>query len=192
MCWVALDRGIRLIRDYGFRGPAKRWTRERDLIKDTVLCDGVDRERGNLIRAFDDPGLDASLLLVPMTGFLPGDDARIVRTIDRIRDELGSGELVHRYLGDDGLPGREGAFLACSFWLAHALALAGRVEEARDVFDRSCGHANDVGLLPEEIDPDTGAFLGNFPQGLSHVALVNAAVAIRRAEEHGPSSDPSG
>ena len=178
LCWVALDRGVRLVRECGLRGPADAWARERDRVRDAVLRDGVDPQRGTLKRAFDDDSVDASLLLVPMTGFLPAGDPRMVRTIDAVRADLGAGELVYRYRGDDGLSGREGAFVACSFWLAHALALAGRRDEACEIFERTCARANDVGLLPEEIDPETGAFLGNFPQGLSHIALLNAAIAL--------------
>jgi GH15 family glucan-1,4-alpha-glucosidase len=181
MCWVALDRGIRFVRELGRQGPAERWEVERDRIRETVMSDGVDPAQGNFKRAFDDPALDASLLLIPIAGFLPGDDPHVLRTIERIREELASDDLVHRYRCDDGLPGREGPFVACSFWLAHALALAGRHHDACDVFERTCRRANDVGLLPEEIDPDSGAFLGNFPQGLSHIALLNAALAIARA-----------
>jgi alpha,alpha-trehalase len=116
-----------------------------------------------------------------MMGFLPGDDERVLATIERVRTELGHDELVLRYRTDDGLSGDEGAFLPCSFWLAQALACVGRHDEAADVFERACGRANDVGLLPEEIDPVTGDFLGNFPQGLSHLALLAAAGAL---EDH--------
>jgi GH15 family glucan-1,4-alpha-glucosidase len=181
MCWVALDRGVRLVRRFGLQGPADAWERERDRVKQAVLQHGVDPERGNFTRAFGDPSLDASLLQLPIVGFLPGDD-RVRRTVDRVRDALGRGELVYRYRGDDGLPGTEGAFMACSFWLAQALAVDGRVDEACEVFERACARANDLGLLPEEIDPEDGRFLGNFPQGLSHIALVNTASTIEKLE----------
>jgi GH15 family glucan-1,4-alpha-glucosidase len=117
------------------------------------------------------------------------------RTIERVRRELGRGELLYRYRCDDGLPGREGAFLSCSFWLAHALALAGRLKEARDVFTDACRRGNDLGLFPEEIDPETGGFLGNFPQGLSHIAMLNAAVVLSDAAREGdkrPRDEPEG
>ena len=183
MCWVALDRGVRLVRELGFRGPDDAWTRQRDAVRAAVLHQGVDSSHGGLMRAFDDPSTDASLLLIPSTGFLPGQDPRIARTIARVREELGERDLLYRYRGDDGLPGREGAFVACSFWLAHALALAQRADEALRVFERTCRRANDVGLFAEEIDPASGAFLGNFPQGLSHIALVRAALAIARSNQ---------
>ena len=181
MCWVALDRGLRLARLLGEDAPVTTWERERDRIRAAVLRDGVNAESGGFARAFDDPAIDASLLELPIVGFLPGDDERVLITIERVRAELGRGDLVMRYRSDDGLTRGEGAFLTCSFWLAHALASAGRRDEALDVFDRACGRANEVGLLPEEIDPETGSFLGNFPQGLSHLALLAAATAL---EDH--------
>ncbi|MGH9304036.1 MAG: glycoside hydrolase family 15 protein, partial [Acidimicrobiales bacterium] len=178
MCWVALDRGVRLARGLRLPGPVERWEQERDELKRTILDEGVDPRRGNFIRAFGDLALDAALLQIPLVGFLPGDDPRVLRTIDCIRADLGDGDLVRRYRGEDGLSGRDGAFVACSFWLAHALVLGGRVAEGTAVFEAACSRANQLGLLPEEIDPDTGGFLGNFPQGLSHIALIHAALAI--------------
>jgi GH15 family glucan-1,4-alpha-glucosidase len=178
MCWVALDRGLHLARLLREDAPVAEWERERDEIHAAVLLHGVDADRGTFTRAFDDPVVDASLLELPIVGFLPGDDERVVATIKRVRAELGHDDLVMRYRADDGLSGDEGAFLPCSFWLAHALACAGRRDEAADVFERACARANDVGLLPEEIDPVTGVFLGNFPQGLTHLALLAAAGAM--------------
>ena len=131
---------------------------------------------------FDEPRLDAALLEIPIYGFLPGEDPRVTGTIDAIRRELGRGELLYRYHTDDELSGSEGAFLACSFWLVQALVANGRQDEAWEVFDAVVARANPLGLLPEEIDPDTGAFLGNYPQGLTHIALVNAAAALRDPE----------
>lgn len=192
MCWVALDRGIRLARDFRLPGPIERWAEEASELRATVLGEGVDRQRGNLMTAFGDPSLDAALLLVPVVGFLPGDDPLVTTTIERIRQELGHGELVRRYVTDDGLPGQEGAFLACSFWLAQALVLAGESGEALRVFDAACARANQLGLLPEEIDVATGDFLGNFPQGLSHIALVNAALALDRVSRGSPQSSGAG
>ena len=178
MCWLALDRGLRLAELLGEDAPVADWERERDEIHAAVLLHGIDADRGTFMRAFDDPVVDASLLQLPIVGFLPGDDERVVATVERVRIELGHDDLVMRYRADDGLSGDEGAFLPCSFWLAHALACAGRHHEATGVFERACGRANDVGLLPEEIDPVTGVFLGNFPQGLSHLALLAAAGAL--------------
>ncbi len=184
MCWVALDRGVRLARDFGLRAPVRRWAHEANELRAAVLADGVDKRRGNFVRAFDDLSLDAALLLVPIVGFLPGDDRRVIRTIERIQAELTDGVLVRRYDADDDLPGKEGAFLPCSFWLAQALALAGEHAEAQRVFEGACDQANDLGLLPEEIDASSGTFLGNFPQGLSHIALVNAALALDPTAVH--------
>ena len=181
MCWVALDRGLRLARLLGEEAPVAIWEHERDRIREAVLRDGVNADSGGFARAFDDPAIDASLLELPIVGFLPDEDERVLNTIERVRAELGRGDLMMRYRSDDGLSRGEGAFLTCSFWLAHALACAGRRDDALDVFDRACGRANEVGLLPEEIDPETGSFLGNFPQGLSHLALLAAATAL---EDH--------
>ncbi|MGH9299289.1 MAG: glycoside hydrolase family 15 protein [Acidimicrobiales bacterium] len=180
MCWVALDRGLRLARDFGLTAPVERWANAAKEVRSAVLTKGVDPRHGNLVRAFGDDEVDAALLLVPVVGFLPGSDPRIKKTIERVRHELGSSDLIRRYRADDGLPGSEGAFLPCSFWLAHALALAGEHAEACDVFEAACTRANDLGLLPEEIDSETGAFLGNFPQALSHIALIQAALALER------------
>lgn len=178
MCWVALDRGLRLAAMLRLDAPVAEWERARDEIHAAVLLQGIDAERGTFMRAFDDPVIDATLLQLPIVGFLPGDDERVVATIERVRIELGHDDLVMRYRADDGLPGDEGAFLPCSFWLAHALACAGRRDEATSVFERASSRSNDVGLLPEEIDPVTGRFLGNFPQGLSHLDLLAAAGAL--------------
>jgi GH15 family glucan-1,4-alpha-glucosidase len=178
MCWVALDRALRLSRLLDEDAPVAEWERSRDEIEAAVLGHGVDPETGGFVRAFDDPVMDASLLELPIVGFIPGDDHRMTATVDRVRRELGRGDLVMRYEAEDGLRGREGAFVPCSFWLAHALACAGRYDQAHDVFERACERANDLGLLPEEVDPETGTFLGNFPQGLSHLALLGAAAAL--------------
>jgi GH15 family glucan-1,4-alpha-glucosidase len=178
MAWVALDRGVRLAREFRLRGAVDRWERERDRLKALVLERGVDPRTGVFRQAFESSEVDAALLLIGTTGFLPPADERIGRTIDAVRDRLGDRDLVYRYRAADGLDGDEGAFVACSFWLAQALAMAGRTAEADEVFDAACARSNDVGLLPEEIDPASGAFLGNMPQALSHMALINAAVAI--------------
>jgi GH15 family glucan-1,4-alpha-glucosidase len=178
MCWVAIDRALELSRLLDLEAPVDRWERARDEITAAVLRDGVDPDSGSFVRAFDDRVIDASLLELPIVGFLPGDDPRVLATLERVRSELGREDLVMRHPGDDGLAGHEGAFLPCSFWLAHALALAGRGDEADEIFERACGRANELGLLPEEIDPETGRFLGNFPQGLTHLALLAAARAL--------------
>jgi GH15 family glucan-1,4-alpha-glucosidase len=181
MAWVALDRGLRLATEFGLRGDTEGWRQARDRVRSAVLDRGIDPATGAFRQALGSDDVDASLLLIGTTGFLPPSDGRLQRTIDVVRERLGRGDLVYRYRAADGLPGDEGAFVACSFWLAEALAGAGRVAEAEDVFDAACARSNDVGLLPEEIDPASGAFAGNFPQALSHIALINAATAIDRA-----------
>jgi GH15 family glucan-1,4-alpha-glucosidase len=181
MAWVALDRGVRLANDFRLRAPIARWEAARDELRATVLERGIDD--GSFIRAFGSTEVDAALLLISRTGFVPPDDHRMLRTIERVRAELGQEDLVYRYLGADGVPGHEGAFLPGSFWLAETHAAAGKLDEARGIFAAAAARANDVGLLPEEIDVATGQFLGNYPQALSHIALVNALAAINRAEQ---------
>ncbi|MGZ4154445.1 MAG: glycoside hydrolase family 15 protein [Actinomycetota bacterium] len=178
MAWVALDRGVQLAREFHLRGDIDGWERERDAVKSAVLEHGIDPATGAFRQAFGTSDADAALLLIGSTRFLPSSDERVRRTIDVVRNRLERDGLVHRYRGVDGLDGDEGAFVACSFWLAQALALAGRRREAEQVFTAMCERSNDVGLLPEEIDPQTDAYLGNMPQALSHMALINAATAI--------------
>jgi GH15 family glucan-1,4-alpha-glucosidase len=142
-------------------------------------------------QAFDSDVLDASALMMPMVGFLPGDDPRMRATLEAIATGLTDDRgQVYRYRGPDGLEGEEGTFLLCTFWLAEAWALAGEVERARETFAQAVQYANDVGLLAEEVEPESGELLGNFPQAFSHIGLVNAAWALSQAEERAPS--PSG
>ncbi len=184
MCWVALDRAVDLA---GFIGAEAdrviRWREERDEIRRAILEQGWSERAGAFAQTFGGDALDASALLLPIVGFLPGDDPRVRATVDaiaeRLTDPLG---LVYRYRVTDGLRGEEGAFLLCTFWLAHALVLAGEVARAREVFGRAAAFVNDLGLLAEEVDGATGELLGNFPQAFSHVGLVNAAWAIAQAE----------
>ena len=185
-CWVALDRALRLARDAGLTGDIAGWRRERAAIRRAILRDGYDRELGAFTQTLGEPVLDASALAIPMVGFLPATDPRVVSTIDRIGERLTSNGLVYRYLTEDGIPGGEATFVLCSFWLVDALAHSGRLDEAHALFERVAGYANDVGLLAEEIDPTTGDLLGNHPQGFSHLALIQAALGIARSEEHGP------
>ncbi len=182
MCWVALDRGIAIAEEHGFDAPLDRWRAVRNEIREAVLERGYSEERGAFVRAFDDDALDATALLVPFVGFLPFDDERVQRTVEAIRTGLTTEEgLVRRYDGDDGLPGEEGTFVLCSFWLVDALALSGRVEEAREVFLGVLDYANPLGLLAEVIDEDGGVQVGNYPQAFSHVGLVNSALYLGRA-----------
>ncbi len=186
MCWVALDRAVELADLIGGTPHVERWTGVRDEIRETVLREGWSEAAGAFTQSFGATALDASNLMMPIVGFLPADDPRVLATLDATQAQLTDGRgLVYRYLtegGDDGLAGGEGTFLLCTFWLAQALALAGRVERAREVFERAVASANDVGLLAEEVDPATGELLGNFPQAFSHIGLVNAAWAIAEAE----------
>ena len=180
MAWVAVDRAIKAIEEYGLDGPIDDWRSLRDEIKDTVLERAVD-ERGVFTQAFDSPHLDANLLLIPLVGFLPFDDERVVATVDAIVDELMVEGYLLRYQTDsgvDGLSGDEGAFLLCSFWLAQVWAMQGRSDDATELFERLLALRNDVGLLAEEVDPRDGTLLGNMPQAFSHLAIVNTAMAL--------------
>jgi GH15 family glucan-1,4-alpha-glucosidase len=178
MCAVALDCAVALAeRGYLPQRNVQTWRQESAAVRDFVETLGFSEAKGSYIRAVDDDGVDASLLLAVLAGYDRPQAARLEGTVAAVRRELGRGPLLERYLGDDGVPGEEGAFVACSFWLAEALARQGRVDEATALMDELLAKANDVGLYAEELDR-TGAFLGNFPQGLSHLALINAAVAI--------------
>ncbi|MEU1481093.1 glycoside hydrolase family 15 protein [Streptomyces sp. NPDC005760] len=190
MAWVAADRAVRALETYpDLRGDLDGWRALRDEVHREVCEKGFDPERNTFTQSYGSGELDASLLLIPRTGFLPPDDPRVVGTIDAIRAELDHGGLVRRYSAEepavDGLPGGEGTFLVCSFWLADALHMTGRTKEARDLFERLLGLANDVGLLSEEYDPVAGAQLGNFPQAFSHIGLVNTALTLFGGQEAG-------
>ena len=183
MAWVAMDRAISLYGDTpGVEAPMERWLATRDAIRDEVLARGVD-DQGRFVQTFGGSALDASLLMVPLVGFLPADDPRVVATVDAIRAELTHDGFVRRYdpsQTDDGLAGGEGTFLLCTFWLADVLLLQGKLEEARDLFERLLDLRNDVGLLAEMWDPAEGRMLGNFPQAFSHTALVSTGIALSR------------
>ena len=189
MCWVALERAAQLADRLGAEHRVEEWTQTRDRIRDAILREGWNDRIGAFTQSFGSDELDASNLMVPIVGFLPPDDPRVLATIDateeRLTDERG---LVYRYRSRDGLEGGEGSFLLCTFWLAQALAMAGRTERARDVFERGAAYVNDVGLLAEEVDAASGELLGNFPQAFSHIGLVNAAWAISQAEAPGSPS----
>ena len=181
MCWVAFDRAVSMIEGMGVPGPVARWRELRQRIHDDVCDRGVSRKRGCFAQSYGSDDLDASLLLIPMTGFLPATDPRMLATVDAIQRELSADGLVQRYRTHesvDGLPPGEGVFLACSFWLADNLHLQGRRGEARALFARLVGLANDVGLLAEEYDPLARRHLGNFPQAFSHVAMINSALNL--------------
>jgi GH15 family glucan-1,4-alpha-glucosidase len=183
MVWVAADRAVRTLeRHPELDGDLDGWRALRDEVHEEVCEKGYDAERNTFTQSYGSRELDAALLLIPRVGFLPPDDPRVIGTIDAVREELAHGGFLRRYSTDgadvDGLPGGEGAFLVCSFWLADALYMTGRTKEARELFERLAELANDVGLLSEEYDPMTGRHLGNFPQAFSHIGLVNTALAL--------------
>jgi GH15 family glucan-1,4-alpha-glucosidase len=192
MCWVALDRAVKLADGSRQRADVRRWERALGEIRQTILEEGYNREIGAFTQTLGGRALDASALVVPLAGFLPATDPRVVSTAAKIQEQLTSGGLVYRYLNDDGLPGGEATFALCSFWLVDNLALQGRADEARELFERVAGYANDLGLLAEEIDPASGELLGNYPQGFSHLALIRSALNISRAEAAGPEERASG
>jgi GH15 family glucan-1,4-alpha-glucosidase len=191
MAWVAFDRAVRIHDEFGREGPVDQWRAMRDEIKAQVLSCGWSERKQAFSQSYGSDELDASILLMPIVGFLPADDPRFVSTVEAIRRELSVDGLLLRYRSQDeqhidGLPAGEGVFLACSFWLVEVLALQGRLEEAQELFDRLLGLRNDVGLLSEEYDPKTGMLLGNFPQAFTHLALVEAALTL--AERRSPRS----
>ncbi len=178
MAWVAFDRAVRMMEEFGEEGPLERWKKVRDEIHGEVCRFGFSKELNSFVQYFGSKDLDASLLLLPMFGFLPPDDPRIVSTVEAIEKRLMEDGLVARYSTSasvDGLPGGEGKFLACSFWLVSNYVLQGRMDDARTLFERLLSLRNDVGLLSEEYDPKEDRQLGNFPQALSHLSLVDAA-----------------
>ncbi|CAM3905392.1 glycoside hydrolase family 15 protein [Nocardiopsis rhodophaea] len=189
MAWVAADRAVRAIEEFGKEGPIERWKALRDTIHAEVCEYGYDARRNTFTQYYGSKELDAALLLLPEVGFLPYSDPRIVGTIEAIRDDLMIDGFVMRYRTDredaaDKLPGDEGAFLACSFWMANALLSIGREKEARDLFERLLSLRNDVGLLAEEFDPKQGRQVGNFPQAFSHVPLVTTALNLSHHDGH--------
>ena len=186
MAWVALDRAIQAVEKFGEEGPVEEWKRLARRIHAEVCEQGFDRDLGSFVQAYGSKNLDASLLMLAMVGFLPASDPRIVGTVAAVQKELTRDGFVHRYLAektDDGLTGGEGAFLACSFWLADNLFLQGRRAEAVEIFERVLAIRNDVGLLAEEYDPGLGRMLGNFPQAFSHVSLVNTAFNLSETDQ---------
>lgn len=183
MCWVALDCAIDLADTLHAHARIEAWTATREQIRDAILKRGWSEKAKAFTQAFGSDELDASALMMPIVGFLPATDPRMRATIDTISERLTDANgLVYRYRASDGLAGEEGTFLLCTFWLAHAQALAGEVERAKATFERAVTYVNDVGLLAEEVDQASGELLGNFPQAFSHIGLVNAAWAISQAE----------
>ncbi|MGA7979564.1 MAG: glycoside hydrolase family 15 protein [Chromatiaceae bacterium] len=184
MAWVGFDRAVKSAQRFHLEGPVDRWRTVRDQIHEEVCRRGFDEARGSFVQHYDSKALDASALMLPLVGFLPPSDRRISSTVDAIQRELVVDGLVRRYAGDesvDGLPPGEGVFLPCSFWLVDNLAMLGRRDEARELFERLIGLCNDVGLISEEYDPEHRRLVGNFPQAFTHVSLVNSARNISRS-----------
>jgi alpha,alpha-trehalase len=186
MCWAALDAGLGIADEHGLEAPLDHWRDTRDQIRQAILEKGYDAHLAAFTQAFGSSTLDAGALVIPRVGFLPPTDPRVRSTVDRIRRRLTKNGLVYRYRTSDGMAGGEGTFTLCTFWLVEALALGGRLDEAHELFEWVVGYANDLGLLAEEINPDTAEQLGNFPQGFSHMALIGAAVNLAKAAGHGP------
>src|SRR5664280_554572 len=192
MAWVAIDRAIKTVEEYGMDGPIDRWKEIRAEIHEQVCDQGFNADKGSFTQYYGSDQLDASLLMIPLMGFLPAHDPRVRGTIEAVERELLEGDFVLRYrtadTGDvDGLTGREGAFLACSFWLADCLSLLGRDRDAKQLLERLLDLRNDLGLLSEEYDPVAGRLVGNFPQAFSHVSLVNSVSKIGGHEK--PTAD---
>ncbi|KAF5088593.1 MAG: glycoside hydrolase family 15 protein [Methanoculleus horonobensis] len=182
MLWVALDRAVHLADRYGLPGDRDRWARNAAAIMREVIEKGYDPEIGAFVQSYGSKDLDAANLRIPLLELLPFDDERVQGTIDATMEGLMENGLVYRYRSDDNLPGKEGAFGLCTFWLIDVLALSGRIGEARTIFEQMVERANHVGLYPEQFDPATGAFLGNFPQAFTHIGFINSAIYLAYAE----------
>jgi GH15 family glucan-1,4-alpha-glucosidase len=186
MAWVAFDRAVKTVESLGHDGPVDRWRAARDEIKADVLANGFNTELGSFVQYYGSDRLDASLLLIPLVGFLPARDERVVGTVEAIQRGLMRDGFVERYRADeenvavDGLPPGEGVFLPCSFWLVAVLARLGRLDEAVELYERLLSLRNDLGLLSEEYDPERGRLVGNFPQAFTHLGLVETAFTLRR------------
>lgn len=181
MCWVAVDRAIRLADAADFGREVARWRRVREEIRNDVLAHGWSEREQAFVQHFGTDRIDASALLMPLVGFLPIGEPRMQSTIEAVVRELGQGGLLRRYSGGDGLEGSEGAFLLCSFWLVDCLTLSGRIDEACSLFETLRGYANHLGLYSEQIDPSTHELLGNFPQAFTHIGFVNSALLLGQA-----------
>jgi GH15 family glucan-1,4-alpha-glucosidase len=184
MAWLAVDRAVKAVERFGRAGPVDRWRQLRDTIHEQVCRDGFNADLGAFVQYYGSTNLDASLLMMPLVGFLPASDSRVRGTVEAIERHLMQDGFVRRYQSDpgvDGLPPGEGAFLACTFWLADNYALLGRDADAKETFERLLGLCNDVGLLSEEYDPHAKRLVGNFPQAFSHVGLINTAMNLAHA-----------
>ena len=179
---MALDKAVRLHRLCGWQNDVREWIEVREKVKAEVLDRGYDRELGCFVQSYGSKELDAANLRLPLMGLLPADDPRVQGTIDRTIERLTENGLVYRYLNDDSFPQGEGAFGLCTFWLVDALALSGRLDEARAIFENAVSLGNHAGLFSEQYDASTGEALGNFPQAFTHVGLINSAINLARAE----------
>jgi GH15 family glucan-1,4-alpha-glucosidase len=193
MCWVALDRGVKMAEEFGLAAPLDHWRAQCDAVHADVMANGWSEAKQSFVQYYGTEALDASNLILPQVRFLPRDHPRIVGTVMATLRELTSDdqELVFRYRNDDGLPGEEGVFSICTFWLAEALAMCGESERAERIFQRMLKHANHVGLYSEELEPHTGEFLGNFPQAFTHIALINCAHVLETVRQQGHQPDPA-
>ncbi|MBA3265635.1 MAG: glycoside hydrolase family 15 protein, partial [Nocardioidaceae bacterium] len=194
MVWVAFDRAVTAVERHGLEAPLERWLAARDKVRAEILARGYNKERGSFVQHYDTDEVDASLLLIGAVGFLPDDDPRVLGTIKAVEEDLLRDKMVLRYrtqTGVDGLSGDEHPFVACSFWLAAALARSGALDKARDLMDQLVGLVNDVGLLAEEYDVENKRMTGNFPQAFSHLALVGAAITLERATQAAASDPPT-
>lgn len=190
MAWVAMDRMVKAVERFGLQGPVERWRATRDAIHRDIMQNGFDPKQNSFVQYYGGSEIDASLLMIPLVGFLPASDVRVRGTVEAIERHLMLDGFIRRYPTKpaiDGLPPGEGAFLACTFWLADNFALAGRQADALALFERLLQLRNDVGLLSEQYDPANRRLLGNFPQAFSHISLVNTACNLYRA--HGPAED---
>ncbi|MEA2446643.1 MAG: hypothetical protein QOK47_280, partial [Actinomycetota bacterium] len=189
MAWVAVDRGIKAVENFGMQGPVSHWKKVRDEIRQDILAKGVNEKRGCFKRSYDDDELDASLLVLPIVGFIDAGEDLMTATIQAIEEDLFVDGFLLRYRSTeaaDGLPPGEGTFLMCSFWMVDCLVLLGRMEQATELFERLVGVTNDLGLLSEQYQPRDGRLLGNFPQAFSHVAMVTSALALSTSESSRP------
>jgi GH15 family glucan-1,4-alpha-glucosidase len=180
MAWVAVDRAVKAVEEFNLTGDLEGWRELRQQIFDDVCAKGFNTRIGSFTQSYDSEQLDASLLMIPLVGFLPATDPRVIGTVQAIRRDLVFGGLVYRYhptesVGIDGLPPGEGAFLPCTFWLCDCLHLMGQLDEARNLFNKLLAMRNSLGLLSEEYDPKTRRLVGNFPQAFSHIGLINTA-----------------
>jgi len=183
MCWVALDRGIRAAEQLQLEADVARWRQVREHIRADILTHGYNPHLGAFTQSYESTALDASNLLLPLVGFIAPNDPRMRSTVDRIMEHLTDTHgFVYRYQSDDGLPGSEGTFSICTFWLVDNLAMQGRVEEARSLFERLLSYAGQLGLFAEEIGTNGTKALGNYPQAFTHIALINSVYNLKKAE----------